>query len=142
MEKLIKAVFLVIILLGLVILMKLNQHQRDRGLCVMQQHAFIDAIKTEAGSRKGLKFPQCTPKGYFISQQCSLMTNSCWCVDFVGQKIVGTEVMGFNNQPLACHLSWLERAYLKWQLRSDEALLNQKSAATPVAKTTLQQSNE
>ena len=45
MEKLIKAVFVIIIVIGLVALLNANLRYRERGFCVQQQHAVLEHEK-------------------------------------------------------------------------------------------------
>lgn len=117
MEKLIKALFLLILLLGFVILLKHNLDTRRNGVCVQKQQSWLKELKKEHEMKPNLwVYPQCDLTGGFLVQQCNAVTNQCWCVNSEGVEVKGTKVSSLKEQPAACHLNWAQHQLLLWQL--------------------------
>lgn len=118
MEKLIKAIFIVIMLLGLVGLLAHNQQVRSRAYCVQMQKMIMEREKLDLKTEALMVRPQCDFDGRFLAQQCDFSTQTCWCVDALGRPLSGSQTPQAKGQPSACRLNWLGQALLSWQLRA------------------------
>ncbi len=118
MEKLIKAFFIIIMLLGLVGLLAHNQQIRSRAYCVQMQKMIMEREKLGLKVEALMVRPQCNFDGGFLAQQCDFNTQTCWCVDALGRPLSGTQTPRAKGQPSVCRLNWLGQAFLTWQLRA------------------------